>query len=133
MLCTSLCTIINSFIIQRGGNIRRSVGGAVLQNSKIAMYITVNYHQSARRSRRGDCCATHTTVYFLLSLINERGARCAVVEGLRTVMYVLLISPWSKFEQTGANSEYLRQSETPANSWGKFGANLEQIWSTGPH
>jgi hypothetical protein len=55
------------------------VGGAVLQNSTVAMYITVYYHQSVRRSsRRTGCCATHNTMYFLSSSINKRGADCAV-------------------------------------------------------
>ena len=51
-------------------NIRRRVGGAVLQNSTVAMYITVYYHQSVRRSRRGRvlCYANHCVL--LIFIIN---------------------------------------------------------------
>jgi hypothetical protein len=57
-----------------------------LQNSTVAMYITVCYHQSATRSRRGGVrlYAQHH-VLLILSSINQRGAGCAV-RGAGTVL-----------------------------------------------
>jgi hypothetical protein len=73
----------------------RRVCAPVLQDTTAAMYITVCYHQPARRGAAGGvaggagCCATHITMHFLLSSINQRGADCAAGGGAGTaVCYV---------------------------------------------
>jgi hypothetical protein len=73
LLRTSLCTISNSYINQqsvtgRGGWVR----GVVLQNSTVAMmYITMYYHQSARRGRGGGVlCLCYLRISLVTSLIN---------------------------------------------------------------
>ena len=70
----------------------------VLQDTTVDMYITVCYHRPARRGAadsaggaagRARCCATHITMHFLLSSINQRGADCAAGGGAGTaVCYV---------------------------------------------
>jgi hypothetical protein len=68
---------------------------AVLQDTTVDTYITVCYHQRARRGAvdsaggaagRAGCCATHITMHFLLSSINQRRADCAAGGGARTVV-----------------------------------------------
>ena len=78
MLCTSLCTIINSFIMQRGVTLGGGCG--VLCYRTLQLLCTSLCTIINRRGAAGGagCCDTHTTVYFLLSAINERGADCAV-------------------------------------------------------
>ena len=96
------CNTINTFTLSCSF-LRRVC--AVLQDTTVAMYITVCYHQRARRGTadsvggaagRAGCCATHITMHFLLSSINQRGADCAAGGGAGTVVcfvYHRVLSP----------------------------------------
>jgi hypothetical protein len=73
MLCTSLRTIINNFIKQRGVT---GGGWGVLCSRTLQLlyvHITVYYHQSARRSRRGRelCYAHHRVLLIIINIISE--------------------------------------------------------------
>jgi hypothetical protein len=86
------CNTINTFTLSCSF-LRRVC--AVLQDTTVAMYITVCYHQPARRGAadsaggaagRAGCCTTHITMHFLFSSINQRGADCTAGGGAGTVV-----------------------------------------------
>jgi hypothetical protein len=82
---------------------RRGVGDAVLQNSTVAICITVYYHQSVRCSKRGRVlCYAHHRVFFII--INQ-SARRRLRSRRVTDGDVLRISPCTIIKLTSTNRE----------------------------
>jgi hypothetical protein len=92
----------------------RRVCAPVLQDTTAAMYITVCYHQPARRGAAGGvaggagCCArTHITMHFLL-LSSIRGALTAQEEGQGRcyAKYITVYNPqqFNKLQQSARRS-----------------------------